>query len=187
MVTHPIPDREIPAGQGKYEVGYCKPPVSGQFKKGESGNPKGRKRKPKSLRGEVEALMSSKVSVAVGGEKKLLHLRQVLARALVSKAGKGDPRSLQMIINILKEPESSDPQANDLDGLTSQDKAMLDELLAHLTDGGDDTSHGDVVDTHADQSALDRPDPDLEAPGYQQPEHLDPEADDHEGYPHRAQ
>lgn len=28
-----------------YEVGYKKPPVSGQFKKGVSGNPRGRKKK----------------------------------------------------------------------------------------------------------------------------------------------
>lgn len=38
-----------------YEVGYKKPPVSGQFKKGQSGNPKGRKKKviPKTI---MEAL-----------------------------------------------------------------------------------------------------------------------------------
>ena len=29
----------------EYEVGYCKPPESGKFKKGQSGNPKGRKKK----------------------------------------------------------------------------------------------------------------------------------------------
>lgn len=34
-----------------YKVGYKKPPKSGQFKKGQSGNPRGRKKKilPKSV------------------------------------------------------------------------------------------------------------------------------------------
>lgn len=30
-----------------YEIGYCKPPRKYQFKPGQSGNPKGRPRKPK--------------------------------------------------------------------------------------------------------------------------------------------
>ncbi len=34
---------------GDYKVGYGKPPVHSQFKKGESGNPSGKSKSPKSV------------------------------------------------------------------------------------------------------------------------------------------
>ena len=38
MTIEPEDEPDMP----EYEIGYGKPPKSGQFKRGESGNPKGR-------------------------------------------------------------------------------------------------------------------------------------------------
>ena len=40
-------DGEDPPGKGSYVVGYGKPPAEYRFKKGQSGNPRGRPRKAK--------------------------------------------------------------------------------------------------------------------------------------------
>lgn len=47
MNQHPMPEDPTmnapkPVGRGEYEVGYGKPPSASRFKKGMSGNPKGR-------------------------------------------------------------------------------------------------------------------------------------------------
>ncbi len=55
-----------------YDVGYGKPPVSGQFKKGQSGNPKGRKKRNLSFQSLVSKMMSDTVRVNIDGQSKLV-------------------------------------------------------------------------------------------------------------------
>lgn len=43
--------------QSDYEVGYGRPPKSGQFRKGKSGNPKGRPKGRKSMQDHVQAIL----------------------------------------------------------------------------------------------------------------------------------
>ena len=52
------------------EVGYGKPPKNGQFKKGQSGNPKGRSKGVRNFQTEVEAILRSKVTVTRDGRPK---------------------------------------------------------------------------------------------------------------------
>ena len=53
---------------GDYEVGYGKPPESGRFKKGVSGNPSGRPKKPTDSDSEWRRELTSKVTVIENGK-----------------------------------------------------------------------------------------------------------------------
>ena len=55
----------MPKDEPQYEVGYGKPPRSGQFTKGKSGNPKGRPKGSKNLASIV--LRESRQPVRVNG------------------------------------------------------------------------------------------------------------------------
>ena len=46
------------------EVGYCRPPKSGQFKKGQSGNPKGRPKNADPSIVDLDVLLQSEVQIA---------------------------------------------------------------------------------------------------------------------------
>ena len=54
---------------GDYEVGYRKPPVATQFKKGQSGNPAGRARGKASLATLLERAISANVVVNEDGRR----------------------------------------------------------------------------------------------------------------------
>jgi Family of unknown function (DUF5681) len=51
-----------------YEVGYCRPPKQHQFQRGQSGNPRGRRRQPVSKKATWEKLMNELVSLHEKGK-----------------------------------------------------------------------------------------------------------------------
>ena len=84
-----------------YEVGYGKPPVHTQFKKGQSGNKAGRKKKnkPKSLKDSITAELSTVVSITnERGCKEKLALFELFGKQLVKDAIKKDGYARRFII-----------------------------------------------------------------------------------------
>ncbi|MER3356617.1 MAG: DUF5681 domain-containing protein [Hoeflea sp. D1-CHI-28] len=65
-----------------YEVGYCRPPKDKQFKKGQSPNPTGRKRKPKSVREQIKDVLAQKIPITEGGKTKKLPRQQIILISL---------------------------------------------------------------------------------------------------------
>jgi Family of unknown function (DUF5681) len=82
-----------------YEVGYGKPPELNRFKKGKSGNPKGRpKREPDDIDVEhlfIEELFET-VTVNIGGRSQTLPAWKVIAKRLVAECMKGNIRAIRM-------------------------------------------------------------------------------------------
>jgi Family of unknown function (DUF5681) len=71
---------------GEYKVGYKKPPKSGQFKKGRSGNPNGRPKKVKQDTSDIAALLSEPVVVNKSGVAQLMSPFEASIRTLVRRA-----------------------------------------------------------------------------------------------------
>lgn len=115
-----------------YKVGYCHPPKETQFKKGQSGNPKGRKRKPESVRDQTESALSRKVTVTEGGRTKKLSVQEVIIRGQISKAIKGDLKSAAFLFHLLNAPEYADTDLIDQADLLAEDQAMLDEMIRKI-------------------------------------------------------
>lgn len=120
---------EEPIPKPDYEVGYGRPPKSTQFKPGQSGNPKGRKRKPKSVQAQMQAVLSRKVPINEGGIVKRLPMQQVILRNLASKAAKGDLNAAKFVFTLLHSPEHAVTDTIDETSLSPGDLAMLDEMM----------------------------------------------------------
>ena len=85
-----------------YEVGYCKPPESTRFQKGQSGNPKGRpKRNLKTRPNEcLNKILSQFVETKINGKHKKITCLEALIHKLVSEIIKGDDTKL--LLEFLK-------------------------------------------------------------------------------------
>lgn len=88
----------------KYEVGYGKPPKATRFKKGQSGNPKGR---PKGCLNAVtimQQLLAERISVVEkGGREKVMPMMEVVLRRMVNKAAAGDLKAAPLVLRIAEQ------------------------------------------------------------------------------------
>jgi hypothetical protein len=78
----------------EYRVGPGRPPKEHQFKPGQSGNPKGARRKPRSIAPDLKAIferaLGAKVTLRQGEQEKLITKAAAGIEQLVNQFAKGD-------------------------------------------------------------------------------------------------
>jgi hypothetical protein len=87
--------------KGDYEVGYGRPPRHSQFRKGKSGNPKGRRRGATSLLDLLRKALEEKVTIKEGGSTRKIPKRVAIAKQLVNKAVSGDNKFVKLILEMI--------------------------------------------------------------------------------------
>ena len=68
----------------EYEVGYCKPPQKSQFKKGQSGNGKGRPKESKNTYALLDEILSQKIAITENGKNLQISKRNAMLIQLVN-------------------------------------------------------------------------------------------------------
>jgi hypothetical protein len=86
-----------------YEVGYGKPPKHTRFKKGKSGNSKGRPKGRKNTDRILRSLMDKKVSVRENGTTRELPLSEALVLRLFEKALNGNMSDQLKLLKFVDE------------------------------------------------------------------------------------
>ena len=84
-----------------YEVGYRKPPRHSRFKKGHSGNPKGRPNGSKNAATLLKEALHEEVVVNENGRRRKVTKLEAAMKQLANRAAAGDHRSLQLLLNQL--------------------------------------------------------------------------------------
>lgn len=99
----PIPKvrtRTAPKLPAEYAVGYKNPPKDTQFKKGQSGNPKGRKKASKNSASILQKVLSESLPVRENGETRRRSKREVVLTQLANKAASGDLRAIKQLTDL---------------------------------------------------------------------------------------
>jgi len=108
-----------------FKIGRGRPPKRSRFKKGQSGNPKGRPKGSRNFATEVNSQLRRPVVVKEGGVTKKVSKQEASAMALIGKAMQGDPRASGMLLAI-NEREAAHVEA------APPTKAELAILRRHL-------------------------------------------------------
>ena len=87
----------------EYVNNYRKPPLHTRFKKGQSGNPRGRPKK--TLPGLLLAALNEPVFVTIDGKRRKITKREVIVTQMVNNAAGADLRATKLLIDMLKDVE----------------------------------------------------------------------------------
>jgi Family of unknown function (DUF5681) len=93
----------------QYAANYRKPPLHTRFKKGQSGNPRGRPKKD--LPALLLAALNEPVSVTIDGKRRKITKREVIVTQMVNKSAGADLRATKMLIDMMKDIEGKAGEA----------------------------------------------------------------------------
>ena len=113
-----------------YEIGYRRPPASGRFRKGTSGNPKGRPKGSRNFLTLLEQELSQTIVVNENGKKKTMTRLQAVVKRIVTRALQGDQKELLTLFEILRRTGSFERSSDEADELLPDDyEAILDAYV----------------------------------------------------------
>ena len=126
--------------------GYKNPPKEHQFKKGKSGNPKGRPRKKKQsssdpgldLIASVHRELGKTISVQENGQLKEITKLDAFSAQLVAQSVNGKPSQQKMLLSLLTQGQHETTLQETLEQLQSYDEDRLNELYEQLGSTDDD-------------------------------------------------
>ena len=152
------PTKQSGTPEAEYRVGPGRPPREFQFKPGQSGNPKGAKRKPPSIVIDVKAMLEKALNASLRvrkGEKEIEASKLAIGlEQLANQFAKGDRYARRDVFELadrfgidLLAGQGLGPDAADRLLVSANDKALLaDYLSRHRSrndQSGDDTNGND--------------------------------------------
>jgi hypothetical protein len=83
-----------------YKVGFCRPPLAHRFKKGRSGNPKGRPKARTDIGALLSEALDERIEVKIGGTERKFSMEEAIVASLVNRAIQNDPRALRSFLKL---------------------------------------------------------------------------------------
>jgi len=84
-----------------YQVGYGKPPEDFRFKKGLSGNPKGRPKGTQNLKTDLMEELREFITVREGERAARISKQRGFVKSLLARSLKGDTRAAGIVLNMV--------------------------------------------------------------------------------------
>lgn len=116
-----------------YAVGYGKPPRRTRFKKGQSGNPRGRPKGTKCLAAVLMQALTETVVVTENGRRRKITKLEVMTKQLANKAATADLAAMKLLFGMIQLMEDrAQPAATDALEMGEEDRKVMKELYSRL-------------------------------------------------------
>lgn len=114
--------------KSNYDVGYKKPPKSTQFKKGQSGNPKGRPKLYKPFKEDLLEELQETITTKENGKEKIITKQKGVIKRIMNSALSGNVQAYRIFVHwfseycgITAEKDSS---------ISADDRKIIEEYIA---------------------------------------------------------
>lgn len=111
-----------------YEVGYRKPPKASQFKKGQSGNPGGRKKGSLNLKTVYSEVYGEIIELTLNGEKRRVTGLAAMVIREFHLGLSGDGRVIGQVMNRFERFQATEPSEG-LEETTEDDRAIIERAI----------------------------------------------------------
>jgi hypothetical protein len=124
----------------EYSVGYRKPPRHSQFKKGQSGYPKGRPKGSKNLATLISSVLKERVTITENGKRRTITKLEAMTKQLANKGASGDPKATQLLLQMLQlfEDRQEAPAQTEISSEADQQIMQLFFARARRMGGSDE-------------------------------------------------
>jgi Family of unknown function (DUF5681) len=129
------PRIRIRSEEAEEDIGYGKPPRSYQYKPGECGNPKGRKKGVKNEATILRELLQHKISLTERGKTRKITLLEAILRKVVEDCLRGNIKSVGFLFNRYYAAAARDAAEGEL---SEDDKAVLEAYLREFKNKPED-------------------------------------------------
>lgn len=113
-------------------TGYRNPPKTRQFKKGQSGNPKGRPKGSRNLRTDLSDELHSRITVQERGRKRSLTKQQVLIKKMMAEALSGQHKPRALLLQLMMHFERTGDLVPSNAPLPDADRKILERYMRQL-------------------------------------------------------
>src|SRR5437899_7315149 len=96
-----------------YPVGYGKPPRHTRFRKGESGNPRGRPKGSESFVRLAQRTFNQRIAITENGARRTITKLEAALKQLINKAITGDARAIRDVLKLQTAIAQTEDAADD--------------------------------------------------------------------------
>lgn len=111
-------------------TGYKRPPTASRWKKGQSGNPTGRKKGTPNLKTDLQAELAELIQINEGGSPRRITKQRALLKSLAARGIQGDAKAANLVLNLMLRLLDPAPETVAEAPLAAADQALLDEYVA---------------------------------------------------------
>ena len=109
--------------------GYKRPPKDHQFKRGTSGNPRGRPKGSRNLKTDLTKLLNKRITIREDGNVRHISRQEAMLLGLFNKAIRGDAKAATTIVTMLMKLDPPSEKREEPSALAGSDKAIIDDFL----------------------------------------------------------
>jgi len=135
-------------GKG-YETGYGKPPRSGQFKKGQSGNARGRPKGSRDFNTDLREVLEAKVAVTENGKPRKVTSQKATLMRLREKALQGDHKAMTKLLDLARELNFEEWTRKAERALSQNEDDILERFKGALLKQTDPGDHAEELDAES--------------------------------------